>query len=133
MQKYFWTFQTIRYIPQQGHSTHQPQGATQVQDFEESKIEFADFSFDRQKVACYGLNNNAGGATTVLNFPSVLLADEFKEAYLEDRSFMVAQNKAQIVCFADYETVMRRSDEDARVRLLQYNRDFMMGSLAQLV
>ncbi|NNE51721.1 MAG: hypothetical protein HKN30_04885 [Sulfitobacter sp.] len=104
-----------------------------MQDFQESRIEFADFSFERQKVACYGLQNNAGGTTTVLNFPSVGLADEFKHAFLEERNFGVVQNDAQVICFADYETVMRRPDKDARIRQLKYNREFMMGTLAHLV
>ena len=85
-----------------------------MKDFEESLVEFADFSFDRQKVACYGLQNNAGGTTTVLNFPSVGLADEFREAFLCERTFQVLQNDAQVICFADYDTVMRRSNKTAR-------------------
>lgn len=100
-----------------------------MQEFDESKIEYADFVFDREKVACYGMINNAGGSTTVLNFPSMGLADEFRSAFLANRSFPFVQNRAQLVCMADYDTVMRRSDNDPRVRCLNYNRSFMLGTL----
>ena len=100
--------------------------------FDESKIEYADFAFERSKVVCYGLLNNAGGATTVLNFSSVKLADKFHEAFLRDRNFPIVQNDAQVICLSDYDTVMRKSDKDPRVRYLNYNRDFMMGTLAHL-
>lgn len=100
-----------------------------MQSFDESKVEYADFAFERSKVVCYGLVNNAGGSTTVLNFPSVKLADTFQETFLRDRSFQTLQNDAQVICLADYDTVMRKSDEDPRVRHLNYNRDFMMGTL----
>jgi hypothetical protein len=100
-----------------------------MQSFDESKIEYADFAFERSKVVCYGLLNNAGGKTTILNFPSVKLADMFQEAFLLDRGFHTLQNDAQIICLADYDTVMRKADEDPSVTYLNYNRDFMMGTL----
>lgn len=103
-----------------------------MQDFDESRIEFADFFFERRKVVCYGLHNTAGGATTILNFPTCQLADQFSAAFLQERNFQIVQNDAQLICLADYETVMRRSDEDPRVRYLTCNRDFMMGTLAHL-
>lgn len=103
-----------------------------MQDFRESTMIFADFTFDRQKVVCYGLQNNAGGATTVLNFPSVTTADAFREAFLNQRNFQIVQNDAQLICLKDYDTVMRKSEDDPRVRWLNYNRDFMMGTLSHL-
>ena len=101
--------------------------------FEESRIEYADFSFQRRKVICYGLLNTAGGATTILNFPTSGLAEEFSDAFMSDRSFQIVQNGAQLVCLADYDTVMRRSDDDPRVKPHCYSRDFMMGTLAHAV
>lgn len=103
-----------------------------MQSFDESTIEYADFAFERRKVVCYGLLNNAGGTTTVLNFPSVILADKFRDAFLRDRNFHIVQNDAQVICLADYDKVMRKSDADPRVRHLNYNRDFMMGTLAHV-
>lgn len=103
-----------------------------MQSYKESKLEFADFTFERQKVVCYGLLNNAGGSTTVLNFPSVTLADEFFDAFLRDRNFHVLKNDAQLICLADYDVVMRKSDSDPRVRYLNYSRDFMMGTMAHI-
>lgn len=100
-----------------------------MQNFDESRIEYADFAFEREKVVCYGLLNNAGGQTTVLNFPSVSLADAFHDAFLRDRNFQSVKNDAQVICFADYDRVMQRSEEDPRVRCLKYSRDFMMGTL----
>ncbi|MGA9254688.1 MAG: hypothetical protein WBV78_06040 [Roseobacter sp.] len=107
-------------------------GLRSMQSFDESKIEYADFAFERGKVVCYGLLNNAGGTTTVLNFPSVKLAEKFRVAFLRDRNFQIMQNAAQVICLADYDTVMRKSDKDPRVRYLNYNRDFMMGTLTHL-
>lgn len=104
-----------------------------MQGYEESQMEFADFIFDRQKVVCYGLCNNAGGATTILNFPSVRMADAFREAYLRQRNFRIVQNEAQLICLTDYDTVMRRSEDDPRVRCLTYGRDYMMGTLAHVM
>lgn len=104
-----------------------------MQNFNESKIEYADFAFECEKVVCYGLLNNAGGKTTVLNFPSESLASEFRQAFLENRKFQFFQNAAQLICLADYDRVMRIPDEDPRVRCLRYNRDFMMGTLAHAV
>ncbi|MEM6887448.1 MAG: hypothetical protein AAF636_04830 [Pseudomonadota bacterium] len=100
--------------------------------FEESKIEFADFVFEQEKVVCYGLLNNAGGTTTVLNFPSATLADQFFVAFLRNRNFEIIQNDAQLICLAEYDAVMRKSDQDPRVRYLNYNREFMMGTLTHL-
>jgi len=100
---------------------------------EESTIEYADFAFQNRKVVCYGLLNTAGGATTVLNFSTIDLADEFSNAFLSDRSFQTVRNAAQIVCLANYDTVMRRSDHDPRVRQLCYSRDFLTGTLAHAV
>ena len=105
-------------------------GLRAMKSFDESRIEYADFAFERKKVVCYGLLNTAGGATTVLNFPSANLADEFRDAFLRDRNFQILQNDAQVICLADYDTVMRKSDQDPRVRYLKYNRDFMMGTLS---
>ncbi|MEW9919111.1 hypothetical protein AB2B41_05830 [Marimonas sp. MJW-29] len=96
-------------------------------------MEFADFTFEKQKVVCYGLLNNAGGTTTILNFSSAELADEFRATFLEDRDFRIIRNDAQLICLADYDTVMRRSDGDPRVRCLKYSRDFMMGTLAHAI
>jgi hypothetical protein len=95
-------------------------------------MEFADFTFERKKVACYGLQNNAGGTTTILNFPSVRLASDFRKAFLEGRKFRIIQNDAQLICFADYDTVVKNSDDDPRVCHLSYSRDFMMGTLAHV-
>lgn len=103
-----------------------------MQDFQESVMEFANFTFQRQKVVCYGLRNTAGGTTTVLNFPTPRLADEFRDSYLCRRNFKIIPNDAQLVCFADYDRVMRLCDDDPRVRPLNYNRDFMMGTLAHI-
>ena len=41
-------------------------------------------------------------------------------------------NQAQLLCMADYDTVMRRSDRDPRVKYLTYNREFMMGTLSHV-
>ena len=98
--------------------------------FRESTIEFANFNFERQKVVCYGLKNHSGGATTVFNFPTLALASKFRQNFLQNRDFETIQNAAQIICLADYDRVMRRSDNDPRVRCLHYNREFMMGTLA---
>lgn len=98
----------------------------------ESTVEFASFIFEQQKVACYGLLNNAGGNTTVLNFPSESAAVSFQTAFLKNRNFQLIQNDAQLICFADYETVIHKSEDDARVRHLSYSRDFMMGTLAHI-
>lgn len=103
-----------------------------MQYFDESRIEFADFAFERQKVACYGLRNNGGGATTVLNFPSKTLADAFYDSFLRDRRFEIFHNHAQVICLTDYEHVMRRTYDDPRIRHMNYNRDFMMGTLEHL-
>lgn len=99
-------------------------------NFDESRIEYADFAFERRKVVCYGLLNTAGGRTTILNFPSAKLADEFFEAFLSDRNFQIIRNDAQVICLADYDSVMRNSDHDPRVRQIQYTREFMTGTLA---
>lgn len=98
--------------------------------YTESTMEFADFTFERKKVVCYGLKNNAGGTTTILNFPSVRIANEFREAFLHKRTFQVVQNDAQLICFTDYDRVMRGSEDDPRILFLNYSRDFMMGTLA---
>jgi hypothetical protein len=103
-----------------------------VQGYRESIVEFADFAFEREKVVCYGLQNNGGGTTTVFNFPSQQLAQSFREAFLCERNFKIVQNDAQLICFADYDRVMRKLDDDPRVRYLNYNRDFMMGTLAHI-
>jgi hypothetical protein len=103
-----------------------------VKSYEESTVEFASFIFERQKVVCYGLLNNAGGNTTVLNFPSESAAVSFQLAFIDKQNFQLVQNDAQLICFADYETVMRKSEDDARVRHLNYSRDFMMGTLAHV-
>ena len=50
-------------------------------EFVESALEFANFTFERKKVVCYGLQNAAGGTTTILNFPSEGLADAFHERF----------------------------------------------------
>lgn len=104
-----------------------------MQDFQESTMEFADFTFERQKVVCYGLCNAAGGITTVLNFPTAALAGEFCAAFLEERNFQTIRNDAQLICLAEYDRVMNRSDDDPRVQPLKYCRDFMMGTLAHVV
>ncbi len=103
-----------------------------VKSFQESTVEFASFIFERQKVVCYGLLNNAGGTTTILNFPDDNLALSFQLSCLDKRNFQLMQNGAQLICFADYETVMRNSEDDARIRHLNYTRDFMMGTLAHV-
>lgn len=103
-----------------------------MQDYFESKLEFADFTFERQKVVCYGFRNEAGGDTTVLNFPSKRAASDFRATFLGQRSFAILQNEAQIICLTDYETLMRISDDDPRVRCLNYSRDFLMGTLAHV-
>lgn len=103
-----------------------------MKHFDESEIEYASMVFDRQKVVCYGMNNFAGGMTTVLNFPTVELAGAFREVFLSDRNFQTVQNEAQLICFADYDSVMRTAEDDPRVRPLCYNRDFLMGTLAHL-
>ena len=102
-------------------------------DYTESEVEFADFTFERQKVVCYGLRNRAGGDTTVLNFCSRRAAQAFRSAFLQERSFDILQNDAQIICLTDYDTLMRRSNDDPRVRCLNYSRDFMMGTLAHVM
>ena len=103
-----------------------------MKDFDESRVEYADFVFDCEKVVCYGLQNAAGGATTVLNFPTVFLAQEFRGAFLQERSFDIIENDAQLICLADYNSVVGPSCSDPRVRALTYDRDFMMGTLAHL-
>ena len=103
-----------------------------MQSYLESIIEFADFTFERQKVVCYGLQNKAGGTTTILNFPSARLMQEFSQAFLSDRRFQIIQNGAQIICLAEYDRVMQKSDNDPRVHYLNYSRDFMMGTLAHI-
>lgn len=103
-----------------------------MQSYRESTIEFANFTFERQKVVCYGLQNKAGGSTTILNFPTERLATAFREVFLEARKFQTFQNEAQLICMAEYDRVMRKSDDDARVHHLSYNRDFMMGTLSHL-
>lgn len=103
-----------------------------MQSYRESTMLFADFNFERQKVVCYALQNNAGGTTTILNFPSERIADAFREAFLNKRNFQLVQNDAQLICLTDYDTVMRKSADDPRIRYLNYNRDFMMGTLAHV-
>ncbi|MFC6636671.1 hypothetical protein GV827_20575 [Sulfitobacter sp. JBTF-M27] len=103
-----------------------------MKSFQESTVEFASFIFERQKVVCYGLLNNAGGTTTVFNFPDETTAVSFQQSFLDKRNFQLIQNDAQLICFADYETVMRKSEDDARIRHLNYSRDFMMGTLAHV-
>ena len=98
--------------------------------FDESLMEYASFLFERQKVVCYCLQNTAGGTTTILNFPSSKLAAQFYAHFLADRNFEVVHNQAQLLCMADYDTVMRRSDRDPRVKYLSYNREFMMDTLS---
>jgi len=100
--------------------------------FNESLMEYASFLFERQKVVCYCLQNSAGGTTTVLNFSGSELARQFQANFLADRNFEVLHNHAQLLCMADYDTVMRKSDHDPRVKHLTYNRDFMMGTLAHV-
>ncbi len=100
--------------------------------YSENTLEYADFMFERQKVVCYGMKNNAGGATTILNFPSRALAAEFADAFLHDRAFEIMANDAQIICMAEYDRVMRLSGDDPRVRFLNYCRDYMMGTLAHV-
>ena len=100
--------------------------------FGDSRIEYADFTFECSKVVCYGLLNRAGGTTTILNFQSVRLADLFEETFLTDRNFQVVRNEAQVICLTDYDTVMRKSGDDPRIRFMTHNRDFMTGTLAHL-
>lgn len=97
--------------------------------FNESMMEYASFLFERQKVVCYCLHNTAGGKTTILNFPCSELARQFRITFLADRNFEVMHNQAQLLCLADYGTVMRKSDHDPRVKYLTYNREFMVGTL----
>lgn len=104
-----------------------------MRDFQESTMEFATLIFERQKVVCYSLHNNAGGTMTVMNFPSQRLADDFRAAVLSDRNFLIVQNEAQIACMTDYDTVMRMSVDDPRIKPLTYSRDFMMGTLTHVV
>ena len=99
-------------------------------NFSESKIEYADFTFDRQKVVCYGLINTAGGKTTVLNFNSPDLAEEFQARYLTGDDIAAIRNGAQLICLVDYDNVMCSCENDPRVRCLTYSRDYMMGTLA---
>ena len=101
-------------------------------EFYESPMEYASFIYERSKVICYGLKNNAGGTVTVLNFVDRILAEQFKVEFLTDRGFEVFHNQAQLVCLSDYDTVMRRSNNDPRVKYLHYNREFMMGTLAHV-
>lgn len=103
------------------------------EDYGESTVEFADFTFDNQKAVCYVLQNNAGGTTTIINFASERLADRFRAAYLRDLNIRIIQNEAQLICFADYDTVMRGSQDDPRVQALHYNRDYMMGTLGHMM
>ena len=103
-----------------------------MKSYQESTIEFGSFIFEGQKVACYGLLNNAGGNTTVLNFPNKSAAVSFQMAFLNNRNFQLMRNNAQLICFTDYETVMRRSEDDIRIRHLNYSRDLMMGTLAHI-
>ena len=95
-------------------------------------MEYASFIYERSKVNCYGLNNNADGTVTVLNFVDRTLAKQFKAEFLTDRGFEVFHNQAQLVCLSDYDTVMRRSDNDPRVKYPHYKREFMMGTLAHV-
>lgn len=111
---------------------HRPIRYGTMRRFDESKVEYAGFAFERSKVVCYGLVNNAGGSTTVFNFPSVKLADRFQSAFLADSDFQTLQNDAQVICLTDYDTVMRKSLEDPRIRYLSYNRDFMMGTISHI-
>lgn len=101
-------------------------------EFVESALEFANFTFESNKVICYGLKNKAGGTTTILNFPSDGVADAFDRAFLRGRNFDIIHNGAQIICLTDYDTVMRKSDHDPRVRTLHYSRDYMMGTIAHM-
>jgi len=100
--------------------------------FDESMMEYASFLFERQKVVCYSLQNAAGGSITILNFPRSELARQFQMTFLGDRNFEVVHNHAQLLCMADYDTVMRKSDHDPRVKYLTYNREFMMGTLSHV-
>ena len=100
--------------------------------FDESLMEYASFLFERQKVVCYCLQNTAGGTTTILNFQNSKLAAQFHAQFLADRNFEVVHNQAQLLCMADYDTVMRRSARDPRVKYLTYNREFMMGTLSHV-
>jgi len=77
--------------------------------FDESMMEYASFLFERQKVA-----------------------GQFHAQFLADRNFEVVQNQAQLLCMADYDTVVRKSDHDPRVKYLTYNREFMMGTLSHV-
>jgi len=108
------------------------QGGPAMNGFDESMMEYASFLFERQKVVCYCLQNAAGGTTTILNFPCSELAGQFHAQFLGDRNFEVVHNQAQLLCMADYDTVVRKSDHDPRVKYLTYNREFMMGTLSHV-
>jgi hypothetical protein len=45
---------------------------------------------------------------------------------------LFVHNQAQLLCMADYDTVVRKSDHDPRVKYLTYNREFMMGTLSHV-
>ena len=68
----------------------------------------------------------------IFNFPCSKLAAQFHEQFLADRNFEVVHNQAQLLCMADYYTVMHRSDRDPRVKYLSDNREFMMGTLSHV-
>ena len=104
-----------------------------MKDFDESALEFANFIFDRKKVVCYGLQNAASARQTIINFPVETRSDAFRAPVLLGRNFRIIQNGAQIICLADYDTVMRRSAEDPRIQPLRYSRDYMMGTLSHMV
>ncbi|PUB13181.1 hypothetical protein [Yoonia sediminilitoris] len=103
-----------------------------MQSYTESIIEFADFTFERRKVVCYGLQNKAGGTTTVLNFPTIELAAEFHGIFLSGRNFLIVENGAQIICLAEFDRVMQNAGDDPRVRFQNYDRNYMMGTLAHM-
>lgn len=125
-------FRLLHYLLLRAHADVVVVGASAMTEFYESPMEYASFIYERSKVICYGLKNNAGGTVTVLNFVNNLLADQFKSDFLTDISFEVVHNQAQLLCLSDYDTVMRRSNSDPRVKYLHYNRDFMMGTLAHV-
>lgn len=104
-----------------------------MRSFDESTMEFATMIFETQKVVCYGLHNSAGGTITVMNFPSLRLANKFRDTVLTQQNFRIVQNDAQLVCMADYDTVMCNSDQDPRIKPLTYSRDFMMGTPAHVM